>query len=224
MSAVFSALLFREWRARPGPSLLAWGVALAMFAAASLAAAVGLLGGWTAGWFRVYYLFGAILNVPVLGLGTVFLYGSRRLGRACTAVVVIASVGAAAAVLGADLNEPGLATGGIPRGAQVVPDGIRLLSRIYSLAGSVVVVGGALWSAIRLFRGRRRDLRDLAVANLLIAGGTFVVALGSGFAFRGRGLPFAVGLLAGVCLMFWGFWKTRVRAPARPHPRLVGGP
>lgn len=214
MSAAFSFLLLLQWLARRKPNLLAWGAALAMFAVASFAASVGLLAEWTPGWFRLYYLFGAILNVPVLGLGTIYLLGPRPLGHACAVVVAVASGLAAVAVAQTDLDAARLITEGIPRGAEVVPNGIRLLSRIYSFAGSFVVVGGALWSALRLLRRGQRHLRDLVVANLLIAAGTVVVGVGSGFAFRGRGLPFAIGLFVGVCLMFWGFLKTRVRAPA----------
>ena len=209
VSAIFAAQVARQWIDRRRPNLLAWSIALSMFALASFAPAVGMLGDWTPAWFRIYYLFGAIVNVPVLGLGTIYLLGSRRLGHVCAAAVTVASVVAAVAVWQAEVDVRLLDTSGIPRGSEVMSDGVRLLSRLYSFAGFFVVMGGALWSAVRLWRQRRKDLRRLAVANGLIAAGTLVVAVGSGFAFYGQGLPFAVGLLAGVCLMFWGFLKTR---------------
>ncbi len=211
VSGVFAAQVGLQWLRRRRPNLLAWSVALGMFAVASFAPAVGMLGEWTPGWFRIYYLFGAIVNVPVLGLGTIYLLGSRRVGHICAALVTVASVVAAIAVWRAHVDQSLLTTEGIPRGSEVMSEGVRLLARTYSFAGFFVVAGGALWSAFRLWRLRRAELRRLAVANALIAAGTVVVALGSGFAFYGQGLPFAVGLFVGVSLMFWGFLQTRAR-------------
>jgi hypothetical protein len=86
------------------------------------------------------------------------------------------------------------------------------LSRYYSYAGFVVVTGGAVWSAWRLARGKTDQLRRLATANVLIAAGTVVVAVGGALARRGQGSVFAVSLLVGVGLMFTGFLRTRARA------------
>jgi hypothetical protein len=223
VSGIFSALVARQWLGRRRPHFLAWAAALAMFAIASLAATVGMVGQWSPEWYRVYYLFGAIVNVPVLGLGSVYLLSPRRAAaHVCAVVVVVACVGAALAVATADLR-PRAATAltaqELPGGHEVMPSGVRLLARVYSFAGFVLVVGGAVWSALRLARTRRPQLKGLVAANLLIAAGTSVVAIGSGFAFYGEGWPFSVGLSAGVCLMFWGFLKTQTQA----RQRLGGG-
>jgi hypothetical protein len=216
VSAVFAGTLAVQWARRRRPNVLAWSVALAMFALASLAPAVGMLGTWTPMWFRIYYLFGAVANVPVLALGTVYLLASRRAGHVAAAAVVVASLVAAAIVLRARVDVARLHTEGIPRGSEVVSPGVRNLARVYSFAGFFVVLGGALWSSARLLRLGQPQLRRLAAANLLIAAGTFVVALGSGFAFYGRGSPFAVGLFCGVSLMYAGFLRTRLPKVAEP--------
>ena len=52
---------------------LAWTIALAMFTAASAAGALGCSTGWDPGTYRVFYCFGAILDVVWLALGTVLL-------------------------------------------------------------------------------------------------------------------------------------------------------
>src|SRR5688500_15809307 len=103
VSGLFSASLIRQFLRRMGPHQLAWGIALATFAAASLFAALGMIAAWSAPAFRAYYLFGALVNVPILALGTIYLYFSRRVGHAATVLVAAASVYAAVAVLGADL-------------------------------------------------------------------------------------------------------------------------
>jgi hypothetical protein len=213
VSGVFALLVGKQWLARRRPNLLAWSIALGMFALGSVAPAIGILAGWTPAWFRVYYLFGAIVNVPVLALGTIYLLGSRKLGHVCAALVTIASLAAAVIVLQAHIDSRLLDTNGIPAGSEVMSQGVRLLARLYSFAGFFVVLGGALWSASRLARHGRADMRRLAVANALIAAGTAVVAVGSGFAVYGRGLPFSLGLFAGVSIMFWGFLMTRGRPP-----------
>lgn len=221
VSGIFGWILVREWWARRKPHQIAWAVALAMFGIASLAAAVGLLAGWSSGSFRIYYLFGAIINVPVLGLGTTYLLAPRRLANAATVVVVAFSVLALVSVFSAPLLPRAgaeLAGPDIPHGSAVMPDAVRMMARYYSFVGFVVVVGGALWSSWRLRRQGVERLRRIATANLLIAAGTFVVALGSGFAFYGEGWPFSIGLLAGISLMFWGFLQTRVvDSPERPY-------
>jgi hypothetical protein len=214
VSAVFAGSLLAQWTKRHRPNVAAWSVALGMFAIASFAPAVGMLRTWTPAWFRIYYLFGAVVNVPVLGLGTIYLLGPRKLGNMVAALVVVACVAASAIVWRTHIDAVPLHTNGIPKGSEVVSPGVRMLARVYSFAGFFVVVGGALWSSYRLLGQRQDHLRRLAAANGLIAGGTFIVALGSGFAFYGRGVPFAVGLFVGVCVMFWGFLKTRARPPA----------
>ncbi|MFN2388455.1 MAG: hypothetical protein ABR575_02435 [Actinomycetota bacterium] len=213
ISGVFCSLLIRAASRRPRPHLVAWATALAMFALASGAAAVGMAAGWTTAWFRVYYLFGAIVNVPVLAAGSTYLLAPRRVGHLFAVAVAVLAIGAAHDVVTADLATEALATPGIPAGAEVVPAAVRSLSRYLSFGGFFVVVGGALWSAWRLARRGGTAARRLAAANLLIATGTFVVAVGSGFARYGRGRFFALGLAVGVTLMFAGFLKTHAAAP-----------
>lgn len=209
VSAVFAALLSRAWSGRRQANLLAWAIALAMFAVASLATAAGMLFGWTPAWFRVYYLFGAILNVPVLALGTLYLLAPRAAAHLFAVVVLVASVWAILAVDAAPLNEQALRVSGVPAGSEVVSEGVRSLSRYYSYVGALIVFGGAVWSALRLVGSRELRLKRLAGANLLIAAGVLIVAAASGFARYGRGSIFAVGLAAGVVMMFWGFLRTR---------------
>src|SRR5215207_4851222 len=52
-----------RWVARRRRHELAWSLALAMFAIASAALWLGAAKGWDGATFRVFFLFGAILNV-----------------------------------------------------------------------------------------------------------------------------------------------------------------
>ena len=69
----FAGLVTKEFIARRRPYLLAWAIALFMFAAASAAAFLGILSGWNTRLFAIYWLFGAVLNVPFLAAGEVLL-------------------------------------------------------------------------------------------------------------------------------------------------------
>src|SRR5215216_6959769 len=80
-SAAFAVAVLRQYAARRRPHQLAWGIALSMFAVASLALTVGVAAGWSPLSFKVYYLFGAVLNVPWLALGTVELLAGRTTRR-----------------------------------------------------------------------------------------------------------------------------------------------
>ena len=66
-----------RWRARRRPELLAWTASLLAYAAASAALAWGAAAGWDEPAFRVYYLCGALLTAPLLGLGSLLLTGRR---------------------------------------------------------------------------------------------------------------------------------------------------
>ncbi|MGH2699243.1 MAG: hypothetical protein ACRDJL_08605 [Actinomycetota bacterium] len=218
VSGYFSWLLAIQFADKRRPNVLAWSVALGMFSLASAAAAYGSLAGWSPFIFRTYYLFGAILNVPALALGTLYLLASRRVADGAAVLLAAASTVAAVIVFRASIAGAGLDTEGIPRGAEVLSEGVRLLSRYFSITGFLIVVGGALWSAARLARQRQPHLRRLAGANLLIALGTTVVAVASEMARIATGsvedVIFAVGLFIGVSVMFAGFLKTRA-------PRVV---
>jgi hypothetical protein len=217
VSGYFSWLLATQFIERRRPNLAAWSAALAMFALASMAAAVGALAGWVPFTFRVYYLFGAVVNVPVLALGTLYLLAPRRVADVAAVLLAVASVAAAIIIFGADIDSSALGDGGIPRGSEVLSEGVRLLSRYFSIIGFLVVVGGALWSAVKLARKRQPQLKRLAAANLLIALGTTVVAVASEMARLAEGsvedLVFSAGLFLGVSLMFAGFLKTRPPKP-----------
>lgn len=215
VGAAFSGLLVREWTRKRRPHMLAWGIALGMFAVASAAVAAGLGTDWSEWLYRVYYLFGAVLNVPVLALGTIYLLTSKNVADTCAVVVVLACISATVEMARTDITLGVTDWSGIPPGSEVVPASMRGLSRYYSFGGFFVVVGGALWSALRMSRGGRAELRGLALANVMIATGTFIVAVASGFARYGRGSVFAVGLAVGVSVMFAGFMRTRppVRSP-----------
>src|SRR5919109_3977283 len=140
-SAAFAVAVLRQYAARRRTHQLAWGIALAMFALASLALTVGVAAGWSPFGFKVYYLFGAMLNVPWLALGTVSLLAGPLARRAYLAGLALFT--AASTVLLA-LAEVGTAdlVGRVPEGKAFLPGPVRGLAVLGNSGGTRGGVGG----------------------------------------------------------------------------------
>ena len=91
VATVFAQATAVRWSRSRAPHQAAWTVALALFALASAAFATGSSTGWDEGTFRIFYLLGAIVNVPWLALGTVYLLWGRRIGNPVRAGLVFFS-------------------------------------------------------------------------------------------------------------------------------------
>jgi hypothetical protein len=194
-----------------------WGLAMLMFAAASAALAAGVLDGWSSGEFRVYWLFGAVLNVPFLAQGEVYLLVRNRwVPHALLVVLLIGVAWASATVRTADASVSAL-TQEFPLGREVFGSASPAyrFAQFYSYPAYFFLVGGAIWSAVRM-RGRE-ELRQRFYGVLLIAFGATVVAVGSGIGAGFRNFPlFSIALAAGVAFMYWGFLTTTRRPAAAP--------
>ena len=213
VALAFCFSTFERWLVRRRQHELLWSIALAMFSLAALAMATGAALGWSRPTFRVFYLLGAIANVPWLAAGTVSLLGGRRWGdgAAWTAGLLTAFAAGvmATAPFAASLPRHELAQGSHVLG--VLP---RVLAAVASGGGALIVFGGAAFSAVR-----RRGDRRLLLGNVLIAGGTALLGasglLNSVFdAMTG----FAVTLVAGISVLFAGFLVAS--GPLRRRPAL----
>jgi MFS family permease len=207
-------LLVRSGRRRTWHEAV-WGLAMLMFAIASGALALGVLDGWSTGEFRVYWLFGAVLNVPYLALGEVYLLvRSRWAGHALLVLLLAATAWASAEVRTAPLEIEVLRTEEFFAGREVLGEDApaRTLAFVYSYTGTAVLVLGILWAALRM-RGRP-ELRGRFYGTLLIAVGALIVAGGAAFAAAGTFAWFSLTLAVGVAVMYWGF-LTATRTPRR---------
>jgi hypothetical protein len=189
-----------------------------MYAAASLAVAIGALNGWSRLSFEVYWLFGAVLNVPFLAAGELqLLVRNRTVELALDVVLVFLVAYSISVVRGAVYDAHALAQQ-LPSGKHVFGNGTpaHRLPQLISIPSYLVLVGGASWSAWRM-RGRP-ELKDRFVGTLLIAiGATIIAGFGSTFAALGELPLFSISLLAGIAVMFWGFLRAS-KATAAPEP------
>ena len=205
VAVAFAACLVERWLVRRRPEELAWAVALALFACGSLSLWVGAALGWDDWSFRLFYTFGAVVNVPFLALGTIELL-SPRAGRVCRVAIPLGCAFAAGVVLAAPITGP-IHADVLPQGSDVFGVLPRVLAAVFSGLGALVVFGGAVWSAVR---------RQRVVGNALIALGTAVLSM-SGVLNSALGEmdAFAVTLTVGVTVLFAGFLAASSPLPRR---------
>src|SRR5260370_3984109 len=92
ISAAFAITLWLQYRAKPRPYLLAWAVALALYAIAALTEVIGAANGWNPLLYRTYYYFGAIILVGLLALGSIYLLFPRFSRIALSVLIVLAAI------------------------------------------------------------------------------------------------------------------------------------
>jgi hypothetical protein len=217
ISLAFAAQVLRQYRDRRRLHQLAWGLALLFYAIGAFSEVLGSLSGWTDVDFRLYYLFGAILLVPWLSLGTaeLLLHHERaRLARlGYRALVGAISVLGVVAVATAGLHTDFLGvTHPVDNCAMYCPSqhgygAGNILSVIAAAVGNtvgtVVLVVGAGFSAYRTYRAGRA--RNLTLGNILILGGSLVVAATSTLTRIKIYELFYAGQAAGIAIIFCGF-------------------
>jgi hypothetical protein len=136
----------------------AWAAGLLSFAAASAAMAWGAAHGWDARAFRVYYLAGALLSAPLLGVGSLQLWGRRWAGP-----VGLLYAGLAVGVAAAMPTHGTFGGTAVPR----AQDHVDVFPRVVAIAGSslgavavLIVVAATL---------RRRPLQGVLIAAAVAA-------------------------------------------------------
>lgn len=206
VAGAFSAELARQWRARRRHHALAWSLSLALYAAGMVALAAGFGLGWSPASFAVYWVTGALLNVPLLAVGQLHLLDSKRAALWWT-IAGLATVWSVAAVALTPVEVGVLAAadadGGIPGGRAAFAGGLAYqVLRPLTILGSLVVIVGSVYSGVR---SRRYGI-------LLIALGVAVSATSSRFLAAGLDHLVAVVLAVGVTVMYAGFRAAR-RAP-----------
>jgi hypothetical protein len=211
VAAAFTVAIGDRWATRRRPHELAWTISLALFTLASAALWIGVATGWTASSFRAFYLFGAILNVPWLALGSVLLLNGGKRAAGLLQGFGLGSAFIAGLMIYAPLKAK-VPSDDLPVGKDLFGVVPRVLAAAGSGVAATVIVVLALWSAWRLWRGRRVltvgsvSSGRLVLGNVLIALGTFVLSASGTVAGRlGKTNAFAITLALGIVVLFAGF-------------------
>jgi len=196
LSLRLTAGLANRWRATRRPELAAWTAALFAYAVASAALTWGAAAGWDARAFRVYYLFGGLLTAPLLGLGSLLLYGWRRVAAPALVYTGLA--------IGIAISVP--VHGSFGENIPAAQDHLeflpaRLVAIVANIAGTLAVV------AVAILTIRRRPL-----GNGLVLAGVGVAAAGT--ALSGLGAAKTAIFVAIAALLLYGGFTASPRRRA----------
>lgn len=205
ISLVFALTILDQYFAQRKPYQLVWAIGFFMFFIS-----VGSVF-WIEAWglnetiYRLWYLFGAIFVAAYLGMGTLYLLVRRRVAHIIMAVLLVASLYAVIRVFTAtiDLSSLHQLTG------IAMPQGVRLITPIFNIFGTLALVGGAIYSAWVFWR--RRLMPHRVVSNILIAVGALLPAFGGTLARFGlsSSTAHALLILLGIIIIFIGFLRSR---------------
>jgi hypothetical protein len=210
ISFIFAFFVFKRYVKRHGPHLLFWGIGMVFYGIGGFCEAYHAALGWNPLIFRLWYLFGAMLVAAWLGQGTVYLLAKARWANALMVLLVLGSLFGAYRVFSAQLDPAqmvtSLHTGSEMSGQAIVTSGVRVLTPIFNLYGTVTLVGGALYSAWIFWR--KRVLLHRVIGNVLIATGALLPAFGGAFSRFGIGGVLYMSEFLGAVLMFIGFMRA----------------
>ncbi|MEZ5215159.1 MAG: hypothetical protein R2705_07405 [Ilumatobacteraceae bacterium] len=219
VAAAFTLATWERWRLRRRPQELAWSVSLAWFTVGAGALWWGFARGWSTASFRTFYLAGAIVNVPWLALGTVYLQWGARIGdRVRTALIAL--TGLACGVMAEAPFRAVVPRDTLPEGRAVFGVWPRALAAVGSGVAAIVIFVGAVWSVVGFVR-RRSAPAHRVVGTVLIALGTAILSGSGALAGRvGADRAFVLTLLVGVVVLFAGFLSAN-GAPPRPQLAVI---
>lgn len=208
---VFAAAVIGRYFSRRsgGLYLLVWGIGLVMFGLGSLGEAYSALG-WNPFVFRVWYVFGAVLNAGWLGQGTIYLLArgrARKFAHAAMVVLVLLSLFAIYMMWNTplDASQFNSQVALSDQYREIMPPGapVRSLTPIFNIYGLITLVGGALYSAYLFWR--KRVMGNRVIGNIMIAAGALSIGFASTLTRLGFGAYLYLGELLAAIMMFAGF-------------------
>lgn len=221
---LFALLTLSQYRDRRGLHQLVWTAGVGLFAlgvtAETIAAAQGA---WSEGGYRLWYYAGAMQGVAFLGQGTLHLLDRGAWTQRSLEILCVLAIVSGVLVLNAPLDFARLASPAEPSGrafAGIAEAGWaspRTWTIPFNVYGTFWLVGGALYSTLRLWNASRTRAWGtllIALAGLLLASTSTLNRFG---VVGGESL----GRMAGVAILFLGFVATGLDASRLPRlPRL----
>lgn len=216
VAAVFCVTLALRYRERGGLHLLWWAIGMATYGLGTLTESWNTLFGWTPVNFKLWYVFGAFLGGYPLAQGSLYLLAKhKKWAHLSVAVVVtVIAVGAVSVAL-SPVTQPADAR---LSGTALDWQWIRMMTPWINIYSAIVLIGGAVVSALR-FR-RSEELRDRYLGNILIAIGALLPGIGGTMTRMGHVEVLYVTEFVGLLFIFAGYRKC----VAAPQPRAAVRP
>ena len=89
LALAFAAMVLDQWWQRRHSFQLVWGIGLLWYGISAGTEFLGSAFGWSEPLYRTWYLIGALLVPPYLGVGTIYLLSKSRFGYFAGATVII---------------------------------------------------------------------------------------------------------------------------------------
>lgn len=206
-ASLFTFDLWRDYARKPRPHIVAYAVGMTMFALATWMLVIALAWSWSPFVYRSFYLFGAVLNIPFLALGSMFLVVGKRAGHTMT--VLLGAFSAISVTLVATTPfQNALPEDGIPHDIFASGFGPRMFAAVGGGLGATILIVLALVSVVRFRKSNPR----VVWGSLLIVAGTFAAAAGGTNLAFGEASWFAISLFLAAALIWAGY---RVASGAR---------
>lgn len=231
LTLVFARSIYRHYvqRGRTGNHLLWWTIGVLTYGMGTFAEAYITLLGWNPVIFKFWYIVGALLGGAPLATGTVWFLlrpmAARRWTIALIAVVAVTAIFVILSPIDTAVVDPHL-----PSGRAFAWQWVRAFSPFINTYAVVFLVGGAILSAWRYAKAARSGegeeaklARDRVVGNSLIAIGAILPAIGGASSRLGHTEVLYILELAGIILIWLGYWFNIRRRPL-DEPLPAPGP
>lgn len=233
VSGVFAYLVLNRYRLRGGTHLLMWGLGLVLYFIGGLTETM-LNFGWNELAFRLWYWSGALMVAPVLGQGTLHLLMRRPyVANVLSIVVGIVAFVSLVWMLSVPLDASKFVPGGdvgkflTESYRAILPDTPvrRILPPVLNTYGTLLLVGGAVYSAYLFLR--KQIMPNRVLGNLFIAIGGLLPALGGTIVKLAETFPALsevgsvlkyLGIFLGAVCLFIGF---QLAVSGAPKPRVT---
>lgn len=213
-ASIFSIDLWRNYARRPRPHVVAYAIGITMFALATWALFAALVWGWNPFYYRVFYLFGAVLNIPYLALGSMFLVGGKRAGHIMT--ILLGAFSAISVTLVATapfLEDATFGHGEVPEKVFASGFGPRMFAAVGGGLGATILIVLAVVSIVRF----RKTAPRVVWGSFLILLGTLAASTGGTSLAFGEAAWFSISLFLAATLIFAGYKVASGARRAEPQ-------
>ena len=209
VSFVFAGVVFRRYQVKGGTHLAMWAIGLFLYGLGTLSEVILSLT-FSELMLKIWYVSGAMLTAAWLGQGTFYLLIRRKrlvhgfaIGLAALSLVSIILIAASPITSAAGSFIPSQPVSGQYKDILTRSGIITALTIIQNIYGTILMIGGALYSAYLFWR--KQVLLNRVIGNLFIAAGALSPAMAGSFVKAGLVDMLYVSELVGAILMLIGF-------------------